>query len=363
MLPEPSPLAPKPYTLYPNLSPLDPIPYPLNPIFWDELVGKSPGCSFFHTTAWIRVLSESYHYIPACFVSDKENNLVLIPMMDVKSAITGRRGVSLPFTDYCEPVISGSINFQDVLDRIIQYGKRVNWEFIELRGGEKFLPDALSSSLFFGHRLDISREDNEIYSCFKDTFKRNIKKAYASGVSVQFSDTREAVGEFYRLNCMTRKRHGLPPQPYRLFRQVYEHIISKDRGVVALASHDNRFIAGAVFFHLGDEAIYKYGASDKKCQNLRPNNLVMWEAVRWYRERGCKSLSLGRTEIENKGLRQFKLALGAEEYTIKYYRYDLKSGSFVAEPEKVSAFQTRILSKLPVFILKIIGKVYYRHVG
>ncbi len=336
---------------------------PINYDNWDELVRTSPDYSFFHTVAWTKVLSESYHYTPACFVSNKENNLAVIPVMDVKSAITGRRGVSLPFTDYCEPIIAGSIKFQDILDRIIQYGKRVNWEFIEFRGGEKFLPGALSSSRFWGHHLDISREENEIYSAFKDTFKRNIKKAYANGVIVQFLDTEEAVREFYRLNCITRKRHGLPPQPYRFFRKVYEHIISKDQGVVALASHDGKFIAGAVFFHFGEKALYKYGASDMEYQNLRPNNLVMWEAVRWYRARGCKSLSLGRTEIENQGLRQFKLALGAEEYTIKYYRYDLKSGSFVTEPEKVSDFQTNMLNKLPVFILKIIGKVYYRHAG
>jgi len=359
MLPKPSPLDPIPLTLAPKPLPLDPITYNN----WDELVRTFPGYSFFHSVAWSKVLSESYNYTPACFVSNVENNLALIPMMDVKSAITGRRGVSLPFTDYCEPIITGSIKFQDILDRIIQYGKRVNWKFIEFRGGEKFFPGVLSSSRFLGHHLDISREENEIYSAIKDTFKRNIKKAYANGVSVQFLDTKEAVKEFYRLNCITRKRHGLPPQPYRFFRKVYEHIISKDQGVVALASHAGKFIAGAIFFHFGEKALYKYGASDMEYQNLRPNNLVMWEAVRWYRERGFKSLSLGRTEIENHGLRQFKLALGAEEYPIVYYRYDLKSGSFVKEPEKVSAFQTNILNKLPVFMLKIIGNVYYRHAG
>ncbi|MBU0482786.1 MAG: GNAT family N-acetyltransferase [Proteobacteria bacterium] len=359
MLPKPSPLDPRLLTLSPK-------PYPLNPIFypnWDELVRTFPGCSFFHSVAWSKVLSESYRYTPAFFVSNKGNNQAVIPIMDVKSALTGRRGVSLPFTDYCEPLVAGDIKFQDILDQIIQYGKRVNWEFIEFRGGEQFLPGALSSSRFFGHRLDISLENDKIFSAFKDAFKRNIKKAYAQGVSVQFFETKEAVKEFYRLNCITRKRHGLPPQPYLFFRKIYEHIISKDQGVVALASHDNKFIAGAVFFHFDGKALYKYGASDITYQNLRPNNLVMWESVRWYREKGFKSLCLGRTEIENHGLRQFKLALGAEEYTIKYYRYNLKSGSFVTEPEKVSAFQTKMLSKLPVFMLKIIGKIYYRHAG
>jgi hypothetical protein len=347
--------------------PLDPIPYTLNPTLydnWDELVRKSPGSSFFHTSAWIRVLSESYHYTPVCFVSDdKENPSIIIPLMDVKSILTGRRGVSLPFTDYCEPAISGGIKFKDMLDRIVQYGKRVNWEYIELRGGEKYLNEASPSARFLGYKLDISRGENENYSALKDTFKRNIRKAHTNGVSVEFFDTEKAVKEFYRLNCITRKRHGLPPQPYRFFRKIHKHIISENQGIVALAAHNNRLIAGAVFFHFRDEALYKYGASDMEYQSLRPNNLLMWEAVGWHRERGFKRLSLGRTEIENEGLRQFKLALGAEEYPIFYYRYDLKSGSFVKEPEKVSRFQTKVMSKLPVFILKFIGKVYYRHAG
>jgi hypothetical protein len=353
-------------TRNPSLYTLAPRPFPLDPVSynnWDEFISAFPGSSFFHSVAWTRVLSESYNYKPAFFVSNEEGSTALIPVMDVKSALTGRRGVSLPFTDYCEPIIAGSIKFEVMLDRIIQYGKRVKWGFIELRGGEKFLPDALCSSRFFGHSLDISREEKQIYSSFKDTFRRNIKKARANGVNVRYFDTMEAVMEFYRLNCVTRKRHGLPPQPLHFFRKVHEHIISKDKGIVALASHDNKFIAGAVFFHFGGKAIFKYGASDIRRRNLRANNLIMWESVRWCRERGCKSLSLGRTEIENEGLRRFKLALGAEEYPILYYRYDLKSGLFVKEPEKVSAFQAGILNKLPVFILKIIGNVYYRHAG
>jgi len=49
-----------------------------------------------------------------------------------------------------------------------------------------------------------------------------------------------------------------------------------------LASHKGKNIASAVYFHFGDKAIYKYGASDRKYQHLRANNLVMWEAIRWF---------------------------------------------------------------------------------
>ena len=50
-------------------------------------------------------------------------------------------------------------------------------------------------------------------------------------------------------------------------------MISIENGFVALASYSNRVVAGAVFFHFGSKAIYKYGASDRNYQHLRANNL------------------------------------------------------------------------------------------
>jgi len=50
--------------------------------------------------------------------------------------------------------------------------------------------------------------------------------------------------------------------------------------MVVLASFDQENVAGAIYFHLGEKAVFKYGASDKKFQHLRANNLVMWEAIK-----------------------------------------------------------------------------------
>jgi len=50
----------------------------------------------FHTAAWARVLHESYGYDPTFItVIDGRDLMALIPLMDVNSILTGRRGVSL----------------------------------------------------------------------------------------------------------------------------------------------------------------------------------------------------------------------------------------------------------------------------
>src|SRR4030067_2728900 len=115
-----------------------------------------------------------------------------------------------------------------------------------------------------------------------------------------------------------------------------------------LASYKDRIVAGGVYFHYGGKAIYKYGASNRAYQHLRANNLLMWEAVRWCYRQGCKSFCFGRTEPGNHGLLQFKSGWGANEHTIRYYRYGLQTGTFVCGKPYGHAFYNKIFNTMPV---------------
>jgi hypothetical protein len=83
-----------------DLQRINPLDYP----DWDDLLLKSGDPSFFHTSTWARVIVESYGYQPVYFVRWENTRLSsVMPFMDISSRLTGRRGVSLPFTDYCNP--------------------------------------------------------------------------------------------------------------------------------------------------------------------------------------------------------------------------------------------------------------------
>jgi lipid II:glycine glycyltransferase (peptidoglycan interpeptide bridge formation enzyme) len=134
-------------------------------------------------------------------------------------------------------------------------------------------------------------------------------------------------------------------------------------GFITLAFFDNIAIAANVYFCFGKEVIYKYGASDKTYQNLRANNLVMWEAIKLSYDRGFQGLCFGRTDSVNVGLRQFISGWGGREHLIKYYKYDLKKGIFINELSLINPFYNRIFGKLPLPVLNTLGRILYRHIG
>ena len=81
---------------------------PLDRPGWDDLLLSNPGSTFFHMTRWAKVLRDTYGYTPAFFARLDVGRLeALLPVMDVRSPITGKRGVSIPFTDDSSPIVSG----------------------------------------------------------------------------------------------------------------------------------------------------------------------------------------------------------------------------------------------------------------
>ena len=283
--------------------------------------------------------------------------------MELKNPFSGKRGVSLPFSDYCDPLGDRGVPVPSVMEPISEYGEKVGWKTVELRCRDIVLEGAIPSHEFLNHVLDLRGNEAEILSRFRDSTRRNILKAKKEGVEVHVDDSFESIRQFYGLHCLTRKEHGLPPQPFRFFENLHRHLISKGAGFVAVACHGRLPVAGAVYLHAGRKAFYKYGASDRNQFHLRANNLVMWEAIRWYLKNGYSSLCFGRTESGNGGLNQFKAGWATEEGKIRYYVYDIKEKIFLKRKSNVSGVHNRIFRHMPMTLLRCSGNFLYRYFG
>jgi len=180
---------------------------------------------------------------------------------------------------------------------------------------------------------------------------------------LEFSQSPEAMQAFYRLLCLTRRRHGVPPQPFSFFAQIQRHVMATNQGWIVLARQGHSPVAGAVFFHHGRQAIYKFGASDETRQELRANNLVMWQAIQHFAREGMVRLDFGRTSLANAGLRKFKLGWGAQEDRIDYLRYDLQADVFVTSRDESTGWHNRLFRALPLPLSRLAGALFYRHIA
>jgi hypothetical protein len=329
---------------------------------WDDLVALHCDASCFHTTAWAKVLHQSYNHQPFYLHFSCAGRLVaLVPLMEVRSVFTGCRGVCLPFSDACEPLIFDSESIGFLTDQLVRFARERHWKYVEVRGGQSVRSAASPVAQYYGHTLDLGSGKEELLTRFASPVRRAIRKAVRSGVSALIVRNRQAIGDFYQLHLQTRRRQGLPPQPASFFLNVYEHIIQPGLGFIVIARNGYRSIAAAIFFCFGKNALYKYGASDKRFQELRANNLVMWQGIQFLARIGAKRLHFGRTERENDGLRRFKLSWGTEEETIGYFRVESSGRQSLAAARHDSGFHKRIFGMLPLVVNRLAGSIIYPH--
>jgi lipid II:glycine glycyltransferase (peptidoglycan interpeptide bridge formation enzyme) len=137
----------------------------------------------------------------------------------------------------------------------------------------------------------------------------------------------------------------------------------KGNGFVALAFHQGKSIAGGVYLHFGKKALFKYGASEVKYQELRANNLLMWEAICWYSRNGFRNFSFGRTDPENEGLRNYKRGWGSNENKIANIKYDVKNKKYSNKKKITHGFHNKIFNHLPISISKLISRMIYKYMG
>lgn len=325
------------------------------------------GCdaaTVFHTRGWARVLQQTYGH-KAFYLTGSANGHFgrLLPIMEVSSPITGRRGISLPFTDIC-PVLAGSdAERAGLFEAAVKLGRERGWRSLEVRGDIRAWGNASPSVKFYTHAIELTAGPEALLKNCDPGVRRGIRKAEASGLVVEFRRDAEAVRTYFDLHCGTRRRHGVPPQPFRFFQKVGEYLLEAGNGFVALARQGEAPVAGAVYLKLGAQAIYKFGASDYRFQHLRPNNLVMWSAIRKLAAEGCSALHLGRTSLANEGLRRFKLAFGAREETTAYSRYDFRRNAFMETPDRAEGWANNLLRLLPGPLFRAVGRLLYPHLS
>jgi CelD/BcsL family acetyltransferase involved in cellulose biosynthesis len=258
--------------------------------------------SLFCSPSWLEVLERSYGFaVRAVFVSNPGPAAILYVHVD---DIRGERLVSLPFSDYCDPLVDDPASWRRLTRPLLDTGLPVRLRCLRNR-----LPMADASFTATGralwHGCDLTRPEDEVWGGLGGSARRNIRHARRAGVSVRVGRGIDDVRCFHTLHARLRKRkYRMLAQPRAFFENLWEAFAPSERIVVLLAELDGTPVAGILLLEWQGRLYYKFNASlELKC---RPNDLLAWHAIRLGQERRLTLLDFGVSDVTQPGLIRYK---------------------------------------------------------
>jgi hypothetical protein len=343
---------------------------PLTDYRWDTFLESHPRASVFHTRAWLQALRRTYGYQPAaCTTSPPESDLNnVIVYCRVESWLTGRRFVSLPFSDHCEMLVNGQAGAQSLLSALEQELIRHRCRYIELRPVTLAPASPLIrvSEEYCLHELDLKPDIETIFENFhKSSTTRKIHRAQRERLIYQEGRSEFLLEHFYRLFAHTRKRHGIPPQPQEWFKNLIESFGESLK--IRMVFQDSRPVASILTLCYKDTMTYKYGCSDPRYNTLGGIHLLFWRSICEAKEQGLQSFDLGRSDTDNHGLITFKDRWGAARSTLTYFRYFAPGCVDSSSGREKSIWKSRatkaLFTHMPNIVLRAAGRIFYKHVA
>jgi CelD/BcsL family acetyltransferase involved in cellulose biosynthesis len=334
---------------------------PLNDPRWHELIARHPLATVFHDDRWLAALRTTYGYEPVVITTSSpdetlENGWVFC---HVDSWISGRRFVSLPFSDHCDPLTNDPAELEEFATYLKQRRQEQKWRYVEVRPRTVAFPTQTfqRSTSYFLQQVSLAPSSEHLFAqLHHDSIQRKVRRAEREHISVEHDDSGALLHEFYILQSMTRQRHRLPPQPPRWFRNLA--LCFGSDCSIWLARLRRLPIAAILTLRCGQRLVYKYGASDARFHALGAMPFLFWKVIEDAKALDLEELDLGRCDLGNTGLIKFKKRLGAVGHEIHYYR----EGSLRARamrwmlPKWASSW-------MPAWISNAAGKALYRHVG
>lgn len=330
---------------------------------WFAFIETQPDAVIFHHPVWINVLALTYHYSPFILTHCSQSGEILagLPMMEVKSPFTGRRWVSLPFSDYCKPLAIDETALQEFTQRLADLGNQADTPRIELRWQ---FPPQEAIKAYKHHVLHLNHLEPDFDIVFNKIHKRmrkHIRQVEKNNLRVEVGVKPQDVHKFYQLQLETRRRHGVPVQPRKFFDLLGTQVLEKGLGFILTAYHDDQLLSGLVLLHYQNTVTLKYSADTRDYDKFKPNYLMDISALRWAHENGYQIVDYGRSALDNTGLRDYKTRLGATEIPLIY-------GVIGNDPPdgtegKLAIVMKTIIQHSPPFVCRAAGEILYRHVG
>lgn len=329
---------------------------------WMSYVSSHLESHIFHHPKWLGFLAKCYEYHP--FIAVVKDGLGKItaglPVMELSGFNKNRRWVSLPFSDHCYPLCSTRKSLITLEKGLLNAAQSENISDLELRwkyqSHELFQSSdhVLTTTKLFSDNSQVSRN-------IKGNDFRKVRLGLKRGVQIEKVTSLDGMKAFYQMHLETRRRLGVPIQPWRFFQILAEDVIQSGLGFISLAKHEGEYIAGIILLNWNKTLVYKFSASSMKGRQLAASYPLTWDAINWGCENQYTTFDWGRSDLEDTGLREFKKRWASDEKALVYSKNKIAGSSKFLT--KVKPLVKTIITKSPLWVCRLSGELLYRYFG
>jgi hypothetical protein len=142
-------------------------------------------------------------------------------------------------------------------------------------------------------RLDLTRNEDEIFANFRKNSRYEVRHAERLGVSVFPASGDAEMEEFLTLHARLGVRKGFRTESPQHLRAAIRWLTGPDsRGALLIARSENQIFGGAVIGRSGKRCWYVWGASDKH-ERFNVGHILQWRALLWAKSHGCSEYDFG----------------------------------------------------------------------
>lgn len=203
---------------------------------------------------------------------------------------------------------------------------RVGASFVKQLTAKGFCPAPFQAAPTATVLIDVQQPSEALFAGLRSGTRRAMRARLANDLKVRTGNESD-LPAFHSLLVATGQRHGFTPPTLDYFRRMWRLFAPSDEIVLFLAELGTEPVSAELDVTFGDTLVSKRAGWSGAHRKLHPNELVVWTALNWARERGLKyydmegfdpdlahALARGETlPDEAKGTHHwFKLGFGGE---------------------------------------------------
>jgi len=296
-------------------------------------INNHPYGTIFHTPYMFEVYKETPNYEPFAYYAVDEQRQIKAMLSGVIQTV--KPGFLSSLSKRAVMMQAPIFDEIEALDFLLsEYSKLMKHKVVYTEVRNHYDPECMSRTMLkngFKYEdhlniiVDLSQDEDVIFSQINSTRRKQIKRGYKRGVQshIEYGSNMEIVGKCYELIHSLYKRLGLP-YPEKNHIESAFNLANKNTYPVCFYLKYNEQIIGTRMVLCYKKCIYDwYAASLENYYDKYPNDILPWEVFQWGHQNEFSIFDFGGAGKPNVpyGVRDYKMKFGGK--LVNYGRFTL----------------------------------------